>query len=102
VLGTTAPYIWGVYLRQQMLQPVANILMTAIGMVLSLMQIQRWYRWSRSNSNADCELGAILGGMLTICVTWPVLYVLADAALHLLNPEFYAIDALLHGVRGGK
>lgn len=117
VLGTTAPVIWAAYLRQQAIAALVNCLSVLLAVALTAGATVGWWRWAQRNiAQAKAavtdryaygvgdgySLAAGLGGLVSICGAIAVVVVLNDAVLHLLNPEFYAIDALLRAARGGK
>jgi hypothetical protein len=118
VLGTTAPVIWAAYLRQQAIAPIVNCISVLLAVGLTSGVVFGWWQWAQRNvirakaAAADDRyafgvgdgytLVAILLGLLSICGVFCVAAVLNDAVLHLMNPEYYAIDALLRAARGGK
>ena len=116
--GTTvaAPLIWAAYLRQQTIAPIVNLVGCLVWMSLGAGVLYRWWQWAsqgvaREKAKAERAsygvgeeyvFGAIVLGCLSVFALGLLITRACDAALHLLNPDYYAIDALLRAMRGGK
>lgn len=107
--GTTVAHIWAVFVRQQVVSSIAELFVVLVAfpvLILGAWSIATriWRRnyggdsgWLSATQaaidNGDAGPGVLVGLSIGLAIVGIIL--LCDSVLHLLNPEYYAIKAIL-------
>lgn len=85
---TVAPLVWEVYVRQQIMYGVVGLFVAITGLIMIAIMI--YYRDDIDGSDKGMSVF-----FSTIIFTIAVMPSLSYALLHIFNPQYYAIKALL-------
>lgn len=121
LLGMTIEYVFDVYTRQQILSGGVEFL-DLVGLVLLTYFTARWscnyyltqfnplvsrdeyHGYSYDDYLMEHKLGlltwASVGGLVTFLVGLLLLVCLGDSLLHIINPQYYAIQEMLKAAKG--
>jgi ABC-type uncharacterized transport system permease subunit len=102
-LGVAANHLWAVLVRQGFATGIADAIVAVATLILALVAMKlarKWFGKAETETKLDflfgCSIVAwiVAGILLIVCFTYTY-----DAALELVNPEYYALKTILEALK---
>lgn len=101
-LGVASTYVFELLVRQQIAEGVALLIAGIILAAGGAWAAVKAFRLFAEDGDSDVQFIAALGGITAGVASLIGLFALIPPAiLHLINPEYYALQAILDVIKGG-
>ena len=101
---------WEVYVRQQVFSGIENVVVNGVLLIIVLVSCGRFlpglYSWAKNYKYKDYEndgVAYLLPGLLSVLSAFLLIVTLhniSDGVMHIINPEYYAIQEIVSQVKG--
>ena len=103
-LGTTAPYLWEVLIRQAFVSCLIDIFEVFIFSMLSAISIFFWvkygtkfWKWSEKDDMETFVIGAFIINSILLMIMFVVIFAnIRTSLVKFINPEYWALKEILN------
>lgn len=105
-MGQTGTHIYEVFVRQQYVDGLGNLIGFSVFAVVALIGLVLAYKFSKNfkysgYDEAEARIFSFFGILIVWCISWAFLIGgIATSIKKMINPEYYAIQQIVETVRG--
>lgn len=94
--GTTIEHLWGIMVRQAMVNSISNLALAVVTLVAILIVVQKWESWTDDIDEGGIGVPLIMFfGLFGVCGIIITIKVFPDTITGFFNPEYWVLQQIL-------